>query len=168
MSSESRDGLVYSHNFRRYFEDDNQTTIDMLEQVLQFGILSPRKAKELGVPFKRDTNIFVTGVKNYDNIIFLFPENQPSHIPVWHDAVTILLSTDMRVVTVEEMIRHQEGNWVVLSHLFGEVYRFGRISQRFFREIVLPSSPTSTLMQAKEMVKLYVPSMAEQIQVRTA
>lgn len=135
---------------------------------MRFGILSPRKAKDLGVPFKRNASIFVTDVKNYENLIFLFPANRPTHVPVWHDAVTILLSNNMRVLTIEEMMRHKQGTWVVLSHLFGEVYRFGRISQRFFREIIIPTNSAEAVGQVSEMVRLYIPSMANQIKVRSS
>ena len=43
----------YSHNFRRYFVIEDQV-IDRLEQILRYGILSPREAQKLGIPHKNN------------------------------------------------------------------------------------------------------------------
>jgi len=155
--------VSYCHNFRRYFKIGH-SKFDRLELILKYGILSPRQAEFKRIPFRRNLNLTVNGVRNYDDMIFLFPVYQPTAIPFWEDSVTVLLKRNLKVLTVEEMTQYQKGNWTSLAPLFGEVYQFGSISPEYFEEILLPSK--DEVEKVKELVKVHLPDQADQVRIR--
>lgn len=165
LTSRGREDLVYSHNFKQYFGDGDQQ-INRLDQILRFGIVSPKKAQQLDIPYYSRHHIFIAGARNYDNIIFLFSAKHSKDIPFWDDAVTILLSSGLRVVNNEEMRKYQRGGWHNFSYMNGEVYRFGKIDQRFFKEIILPTDSSDSLEKVRTKIKEYLPALSDQIKVR--
>ena len=118
----------YVHYFNRYFDFDGNR-IDRLEQIKKLGILSPRKAKELNVPYVQECKVTIKGVEGYDDVIFLYPANRKSRFA----DTSIRLSSALTVVTSEEMMRRCGNRWIVLTPY--EVYAFGRIDPKYFIKI---------------------------------
>ncbi len=150
-----RKSVAYAHNFERHFQHKGNT-IDRLEQVLAYGILSPREAAKRSLPFQRNMEIIFGGVENYDDVIFLFPVFDLAKPPLWPNGISAILDKSLEVLTVEEMTARQNGNWVQLSSLYGgEFYRFGSVPYDYFREIILPSK--NEVIAAKELIRKYLP-----------
>lgn len=152
----------YAHNFERYVGINDQV-IDRLEQSLQYGFLSPRQANIKGVPFRRNTNVTIRDAKDIDDVIFLFPLRTPDAIPRWLGAITTVFSSELEVLTLEEMMTYQNGNWVNLSPTYGEVYMFGRIDPAYLREIILPSPNHDEKEAVRKLLHKYTPELFNKV-----
>jgi hypothetical protein len=130
----------YLHSLNRYFDHQGQK-IDRLVQIQTHGVVSPRRAQQLGVSYLvneyKTVEENVRGIADYDNIIFLFPlwfgKNIPRHVP---GDLTLVISSELPVLTPDEM-RSKYGSWVQqLSWMEGgEVYTFGQIPSNFIVDI---------------------------------
>ena len=93
----------YIHFFERYVEDENGQKIDRLKQVLEHGIVSPKRAKSLGIPFVEACTFTIDEVENEDDVIFLYPIKDANNVPAWNQNVTIFLSPDVDILNFKEM-----------------------------------------------------------------
>lgn len=118
------DVVGYAHNFYQNVEVDGQS-VDRLVLVQQYGILSPAEARRRGVPFKTNVNILMSGVDDYEDIIFLFPVFRRDSVPQWDGARTVLVDPQLPVYSPSAMV-NRYGHWVQMSHIYGgEYYTFG-------------------------------------------
>ena len=151
----------YSHNFERYIDVDGQL-VDRLEQSLRFGFLSPKEAQRLGIPHKKNLNIIYLGLRDPDNVIFLFPLKKINALPRWSNAVSVVFDRSLEVLSWEEMNEYQ-GGWPNLSPMLGEVYVLRRIDPQYLRQILLPRSSKEEKEQVVGLVRHYVPKIADKI-----
>lgn len=154
----------YAHNFERYVTVDDQR-IDRLALALQHGFLSPQEAQRLGVPHKKNLNITLMNLRDTDNIIYLFPLRELNQIPLWPNAVSVIFDQNLEVLSYEEMKEYQGGFWPHMSFLYGEVYVFGRIDPSHLRQILLQKPSVEEIEQTRELVRKYVPTIANRIVV---
>ena len=164
--------MGYSHNFRRYKYANGQS-IDRLEQHLKYGLLSPKEAQRLGIPYRRNVSTTLTdpllaghGFKDPDNIIFLFPMTELNTAIKWPNAISVVFSRTLNVLSWEEMQDHQGNDWPHGSSTYGEVYVLGRIDPSCIQEILLPDPSRKELRVVRELVQKHVPDYANKIVVK--
>jgi hypothetical protein len=126
-----REFAGYKHSFDRYFQYEGQR-VDRLKLIREHGIVSPRKAKELEIPYVVECHIRVWDVDNYDDVIFLSPiRGQVIVRPNW--GLVAVLSSELPILTPADMKKIHGGNWPVLAP--GEVYTYAQIRPEFITGI---------------------------------
>lgn len=126
----------YTHSFNRYFELNGQR-YDRLELIQSHGILSPMEAKRRGIPFKQNISVKIGGVKDYEEIIFLFPIRDSKLIPTGPGNITLILDAQLPILTPEDMQVRYWNNWVELTRMYGgEVYGYRCIQPTFIKDII--------------------------------
>lgn len=91
----------YAHNFERYTSVGNQG-VDVLAQILQYGLISQREARRLGIPYRRPLVTYLNA-RDADDIIFLFPLRGINQIPRWPNAISLVFDRDLEVLSHEEV-----------------------------------------------------------------
>lgn len=130
------DFFGYTHSFDPYFNLNGERH-NKEKLIREFGILSPREARNLGVPYAVNIRIALEGVADYDDVIFLFPIRERSIIPKGPGTLTAILDCNIPILTPEEMSKRYNGAWVPLSNLYGgEVYAFTRIQPMHIVDII--------------------------------
>jgi hypothetical protein len=155
---------AYAHNFSTRFRRVGNLSVDVMEQIIRHGIVSPRRARELDIPHRTSASITFRGVEDYDDIVFMFPLKDRKTFPVWEEGTTVLINGQLPVVTPERMMIHQNGRWIVLSSLNGEVYRYGDVNPSFFEEIHVQSGWEKE--EATQMIEHYQPELKDKISVK--
>ncbi|HUQ84963.1 MAG TPA: hypothetical protein VM077_01450 [Candidatus Limnocylindrales bacterium] len=165
--NKEREGIVgYAHVFNRYFEFEGEE-IDRLGLVLEHGIVSERKAKSLGIPYKKEMDVRIVGARNYDDIVFLFPLRDREIIPTWGNSVTVILSPNLPTVSLRDMMGLQEGNWGQGTRVFGgEFYAFGSASTSYFEKVVMPNGKRETIDNAKKLIRIEKPKRGDRRSVQ--
>ncbi len=131
----------FVHSFKRYFEL-NREIHDRLKLILQHGILSQRKATELGIPFRGHTsNIF--GIPDYDNNVFVYSTLERGSLPIPGNVALFL----------DDSLEANSPSGVTLS--IGELYVLERIPQGLIREIRLLKD--GNVEEVERMVEEFIP-----------
>jgi hypothetical protein len=154
----------YSQNFRR-FVDVDAVRVDRLAQILEHGLVSEREALARNIPWARNLQIYFTGMRDTDDIIYLFPFQRLRNPPRWGDAVTLVLDKSLPVMTYEDMNVYQGGSWIHLSPSQGEVYMFGRVDPSYIREILLPIPSKDQIAEVTGLIQTLAPGLVDTIGV---
>ncbi len=154
----------FTHSFSRYVIHDSGV-VDRLEMVLKHGLVSPRVAQELSIPYKRDSSIDRGNFRDADNIIYLSP-TKAERLLVSDDEYTAVItdkSGDLDVYDYNKMNRYQKGNWRSTRE---EVYVFGRVGAEMISAIYIPFGSFSRLPEVSALTKRYPRSDCSVAEVR--
>ncbi len=121
---------TYIHSFDRFI-DVNDAQVDRLEQILKHGVLSPKKARELNVPYQRWEAIHVP-IEGYDDIIFLHSINERKGIGVPGD-VTLFFDESVEPMDLKKIREDISPYWPLAS--IGERYIKGIIEPEKIKKI---------------------------------
>lgn len=122
--------LPFLHSFNRYFEV-NGRQVDRLKLILQHGILSPKKADELGVPFQR-LPVFNPSVPDYMSLVFIYSTEKRNGRPTPGN-ISLFFDLDLEVIFPEQMIKQHGKAWVIGSE--GELYVKDKIPAQKIKKI---------------------------------
>ncbi|HVZ67736.1 MAG TPA: hypothetical protein VG917_05765 [Patescibacteria group bacterium] len=156
MSSES---YSYGHSFDRTFELEGQK-VDRLESIVKYGIVSPIKAKELGISYK-SLPISVAGIPDYLDRVFLYSSDRRRTV-LGPGSITLLFDDSLSVITPTEARKQISPYWVVASP--GEVYVRGIIPLETVKAIRTHSPQDAD--DFTELIQIHRPELQGRIEVQ--
>lgn len=144
--------MPYVHSFKRYF-DSNGEAVDRLELILRHGLLSPKKAKQKGIPYSRLPMSFLSeNFPDYDDLIFLYLGAERGELPIPGDT-TLFFDDALKVINPQQRAQMVAARWPVFS--IGEVYAIDVIEPSSIRVIRIPSSMNKD--EVEKMVESLIP-----------